>query len=63
MNDRACTFLIRATLATFALAGLFAAHAQRLPDTVRPEHYAIALAPDLKSATYTGKESIDVLLQ
>jgi aminopeptidase N/puromycin-sensitive aminopeptidase len=63
MNDRARTFLIRTTVATFALAGLFAAHAQRLPGTVRPEHYTIALAPDLKSAAYTGKESIDVLLR
>ncbi len=63
MNDRAGTSLIHATVATFALAGLFAAHAQRLPDTVRPEHYSIALAPDLKSATYTGKESIDVILR
>jgi aminopeptidase N len=63
MKDLACSSLIRATVATFALTGLFAAHGQRLPETVRPEHYAIALAPDLKSATYTGKESIDVLLR
>jgi aminopeptidase N/puromycin-sensitive aminopeptidase len=63
MNDRASTSVIRAFLAACALAGLFAAHAQRLPDTVRPEHYTIALEPDLKSATYTGKESIDVLLK
>jgi len=63
MKDLACPSLIRATVATFALTGLFAAHGQRLPETVRPEHYAIALAPDLKSATYTGKESIDVLLR
>jgi aminopeptidase N/puromycin-sensitive aminopeptidase len=63
MNDRPCTSLIRASVATFILAGFFAAHAQRLPDTVRPEHYTIALAPDMKSATYTGKESIEVLLK
>jgi aminopeptidase N len=35
-------------------------HAQRLPQTVKPEHYALTLAPDLKAATFTGKESIDV---
>jgi aminopeptidase N len=63
MNDRARTFLIRIAVAISAFTGLFAAHAQRLPETVRPEHYAIALTPDLKSATYTGKESIDVLLR
>jgi aminopeptidase N len=63
MNDRACSALLFATIATFALAGQSVAHAQRLPDTVRPEHYAITLTPDLKSASYTGKESIDVLLR
>ncbi len=36
------------------------ASAQRLPQTVKPEHYALTIAPDLKAATFTGKESIDV---
>jgi len=36
------------------------AFAQRLPQTVKPEHYALTLAPNLKDATFTGKESIDV---
>jgi aminopeptidase N len=43
----------------------FAAHpakAQRLPQTVRPEHYTLALTPDLKAATFAGKETIDVTL-
>jgi len=35
-------------------------HAQRLPSTVRPEHYALTLTPDLKAATFAGVESIDV---
>jgi len=35
-------------------------NAQRLPKTVTPEHYSLTLAPDLKTATFTGKESIDV---
>ncbi len=39
-----------------------AAHAQRLRDTVRPEHYRLKLAPDLKTATFTGSETIDVEL-
>src|ERR1700748_418247 len=38
-------------------------HAQRLPDSVRPEHYSLTLAPNLKDATFTGSEKIDVLLQ
>ena len=36
--------------------------AERLPQTVRPEHYTLALMPDLKSATFTGVETIDVTL-
>src|SRR5580658_9539231 len=34
--------------------------AQRLPQTVKPEHYGLKLAPDLKAATFTGAETIDV---
>src|SRR6476660_9699952 len=34
---------------------------QRLPSTVRPEHYAITLTPNLKNATFTGVETIDVV--
>ena len=36
--------------------------AQRLPQTVRPEHYTLELTPDLKAATFTGLESIDLSL-
>ena len=35
-------------------------NAQRLPQTVRPEHYTLALTPDLKAATFSGVESIEV---
>ncbi len=38
------------------------ARADRLPTTVRPEHYALTLTPDLKAATYSGSETIDVVL-
>ena len=34
--------------------------AQRLPNTVRPVSYSLALAPDLNAATFTGVETIDV---
>lgn len=36
--------------------------AQRLPKNVTPQHYSLTLAPDLKSATFTGKEEIEVTL-
>ena len=36
--------------------------AQRLPGSVRPEHYTLAIAPDLKNATFSGTETIDVTL-
>jgi aminopeptidase N/puromycin-sensitive aminopeptidase len=58
----------RATLAASAvLLCLFLAlarpvHAQRLPKTVLPAHYTLSLVPDLKAATFSGVESIDVTL-
>jgi aminopeptidase N len=38
------------------------ARAQRLPQTAHPEHYTLTLTPNLKDATFTGSEKIDVLL-
>jgi len=38
------------------------ANAQRLPSIVIPEHYKLTLTPDLKAATFTGVETIDVTL-
>jgi aminopeptidase N/puromycin-sensitive aminopeptidase len=38
------------------------AQGQRLPQTVRPEHYKLSLTPDLKAATFSGNESIEVAL-
>ncbi|MGH9521138.1 MAG: M1 family metallopeptidase [Terriglobales bacterium] len=36
------------------------AAAQRLPGTAIPSHYKLTLTPDLKNATFTGDEVIDV---
>ncbi len=36
------------------------ATAQRLPSTVIPTHYTLKLTPDLKAATFSGEEAIDV---
>jgi aminopeptidase N len=54
-----------AVLAAALLCLLFAgrpAHAQRLPKTVIPEHYTLLLTPDLKAATFSGIETIEVTL-
>jgi len=51
-----------ALLALFVLLCACNAQAQRLPATVVPTHYTLELAPDLKSATFSGVESIDVNL-
>ncbi len=36
------------------------AEGQRLPQTVVPDHYELKLTPDLKAATFSGEEQIDV---
>jgi aminopeptidase N/puromycin-sensitive aminopeptidase len=45
---------------TFGPASL---QAQRLPKTVKPEHYTLQLKPDLKTATFSGRETIDVVVE
>jgi len=52
------TLILLATTAFTATV----AHAQRLPGGVHPEHYALTLTPDLKAATFTGTEYIDLSL-
>ncbi len=50
-------FLLAATCLSFQ------SQAQRLPQTVSPEHYQLTLTPNLKTATFTGSEKIDVVLK
>ena len=40
----------------------FLAGAQRLPEGAVPQHYNLTFTPDLAKATFTGEETIDVLL-
>jgi aminopeptidase N len=54
---------IAAAFACMSLTPLRFANAQRLPQTVIPEHYDLKLTPDLKAATFTGVEQIDVDLK
>ncbi|MGC9157988.1 MAG: M1 family metallopeptidase [Terracidiphilus sp.] len=49
-------------LLALSLVLVCSAGAQRLSPTVRPAHYTLALTPDLKTATFSGVESIDVTL-
>ena len=46
-------------LAMFSIGN---AGAERLPGTVAPRRYALALTPDLSKATFEGSETIDVTL-
>ncbi len=60
------TFAMRAALASSSVLALCClvsasrADAQRLPATVVPTHYKLTLTPDLKAATFSGVEQIDV---
>jgi aminopeptidase N len=51
-----------APLLCLTLAGALPADAQRLPTTVRPDHYSLTLRPDLTAATFSSVETIDVTL-
>lgn len=48
-----------ASLASIALPAL----AERLPQTVKPEHYSLQLEPNLSKATFSGAESILINLE
>ena len=52
------------TVLAAALAALLAspAAAQRLSDTVVPEHYTLWFAPDLEKETFRGRETIQAVV-
>ncbi|HTX75755.1 MAG TPA: M1 family metallopeptidase, partial [Terracidiphilus sp.] len=56
-------FSCAAALACLFLLHSPAARAQRLSGDVLPTHYDLKLTPDLKSATFSGVETIDVTLK
>jgi aminopeptidase N/puromycin-sensitive aminopeptidase len=63
---RSDSFLLSFFLGATAASALLAtptASAQRLPNTVLPAHYTLTLSPDLKAATFSGVESIDVTVK
>ena len=49
-----------AAFAVLCLLLAMPAGAERLSQTVKPEHYTLTLTPDLKAATFTGVERIDL---
>src|SRR5271170_4313982 len=53
------TFLV---LPALVLTTNFTAQAQRLPSGVHPDHYRLTLTPDLRAATFSGEETIDLVL-
>jgi aminopeptidase N len=50
------------SLTALALSLTTGMQAQRLPGGVHPEHYSLTLTPDLQAATFSGEETIDVIL-
>jgi aminopeptidase N len=53
--------VLRSTTLVLLFSSLGAV-AQRLPDVARPQHYTLQLAPNLQTATFTGRETIDLTL-
>ncbi len=58
MNTRGSFFLALLLLSLLPLSS----QAQRLPRNAHPLHYSLALTPDLKAATFSGDETIDLTL-
>jgi aminopeptidase N len=50
-------------LAIILITAIPSVWGQRLPSTVVPTHYALTFTPDLKAATFTGAETIDLTVK
>ncbi|GAC1657251.1 MAG: M1 family metallopeptidase [Acidobacteriaceae bacterium] len=55
--------LLFAAMAWMGFGWVATARAQRLPGGIRPEHYSLTIAPDLKLARFSGLESIQVVIE
>jgi len=65
MTIRFSASSFRVSFAIISVLGcifLAQANAQRLPQNVRPVSYTLTLTPDLKAATFSGVESIEIAL-
>jgi aminopeptidase N/puromycin-sensitive aminopeptidase len=56
------TLRFPATATFLVLTAAFYAQAQRLPTNAKPDHYALAITPNIPAATFAGAETIDVTL-
>jgi aminopeptidase N/puromycin-sensitive aminopeptidase len=65
MKNRSFSFVLRLFVSAAFVCLFFCApsQAQRLSANVVPSHYSLALAPDLKTATFTGEETIDIAVK
>jgi len=61
VRNSASTFSVFSVFAIFLVTAV-GVQAQRLPTEVHPEHYGLTVTPDLKAATFSGEETIDVVL-
>ena len=59
-RTRRMTLRLPAVIVVLFVSTLCAA--QRLPENARPEHYTLALAPDIPHASFSGTETIDLRL-
>lgn len=50
-------------IAVLCMFAAVTAYGQRLPQTVIPQHYTLKLTPNLQAATFTGTESINVMVK
>ncbi|MCA1558946.1 MAG: M1 family metallopeptidase [Acidobacteria bacterium] len=59
---RASVHLSIATFIFTLAAGVAPVHGQRLPTTAMPTHYDLKVAPDLAAATFSGEETVKIML-